>query len=79
MQKKLEIYDPHFFLQVHFRCFLNYLYRLIILKKDLSLSKRFDKFGRFSIQQYYCHVEIPFSFFNKMVNKLDFLKNVNLY
>ena len=53
-------------------------YRLIILRESLLFTLLSKYLTAFSTHQY-CLVEFSFKFFDKSVNKRNFLKNINLY
>ena len=57
---------------------LLYIYRLLIFRKSLFLTLLKKSLTEFFTQQS-CHLEFSFNFFDKSVNKRDFLKISNLY
>ena len=58
--------------------FVQNRYRLIILRKSLLFILLSKYLRAFSTHQY-CFVEFSFKFFDKIVKKRNFLKNINLY
>ena len=50
---------------------------LMIFRKSLLFNIFSKEMIDFATQQF-CHVEFPFKFFDKMVNKRDFLEKINL-
>ena len=58
---------------------LLYIYRLLIFRKSLLFTVLSKKLTYSYSTQQYCHLEFLFKFFNKSVNRRDFLKISNLY